>query len=148
METEATARAIIDANPYLTLATADADGVPWATPVWFAHDAGRRFYWVSDPAARHSLNVAVRPQVGLVIFDSQAPIGTGQGVYAAGVADLPLGPDLDAAVAVFSERSLAHGGVAWTVADVSGDARFRLYRATATDRWIGDRKDERIALEP
>jgi predicted pyridoxine 5'-phosphate oxidase superfamily flavin-nucleotide-binding protein len=30
------ARRIIDANSYATLATADADGRPWATPVWFA----------------------------------------------------------------------------------------------------------------
>ena len=32
------ARRIIDANSYMTLATADADGRPWATPVWFAPD--------------------------------------------------------------------------------------------------------------
>jgi hypothetical protein len=33
-----TARRIIDANSYMTLGTADADGRPWATPVWFAPD--------------------------------------------------------------------------------------------------------------
>jgi nitroimidazol reductase NimA-like FMN-containing flavoprotein (pyridoxamine 5'-phosphate oxidase superfamily) len=27
---------IIDANRYLTLATADGDGRPWAAPVWYA----------------------------------------------------------------------------------------------------------------
>ena len=31
------AREIIDANQYLTLATADGDGRPWAAPVWYAH---------------------------------------------------------------------------------------------------------------
>ena len=30
------ARAILDAGIYVVLATADADGVPWASPVWFA----------------------------------------------------------------------------------------------------------------
>jgi hypothetical protein len=31
------AKEIIDANRYMTLATADAQGTPWASPVWFAH---------------------------------------------------------------------------------------------------------------
>ena len=36
------ARAILDAGTYVVLATANADGVPWASPVWFADDQ-RRF---------------------------------------------------------------------------------------------------------
>ena len=31
-------RSIVDGSWYLTLATADASGKPWASPVWFAHD--------------------------------------------------------------------------------------------------------------
>jgi len=147
MDTEAAAREIIERNAYMTLATADADGLPWASPVWFApDDDGRRLYWVSDPTARHSVNLAVRPQLSVAIFDSHAPIGTGQGVYVAGVADQPAGPELEHAIAVFSERSLAQGGVAWTAAEVSGDTRFRLYRVSATDRWIGNRNDQRVAV--
>ena len=37
VDTEA-ARAIVDANSYMTLATVDTDGAPWASPVWFAHE--------------------------------------------------------------------------------------------------------------
>jgi Pyridoxamine 5'-phosphate oxidase len=33
---EDVARAILDAGSYVVLATADADGVPWASPVWYA----------------------------------------------------------------------------------------------------------------
>jgi len=29
-------KAIVDANQYMTLATADEDGLPWASPVWYA----------------------------------------------------------------------------------------------------------------
>ena len=29
---------IIDAARYMVLATADEDGLPWASPVWFAPD--------------------------------------------------------------------------------------------------------------
>jgi hypothetical protein len=45
-------------------------------------DARRRPLWISKPGARHSLNIAQRPQVGIVIFDSTQPPGTGSGVYA------------------------------------------------------------------
>ena len=51
MDTEA-ARAIVDANSYMTLATADADGAPWASPVWFAHEQYETFLWMSHFGAR------------------------------------------------------------------------------------------------
>jgi Pyridoxamine 5'-phosphate oxidase len=38
------ARAIIDANLYLTLGTADPDGHPWTSPVCFAPAGDRDFY--------------------------------------------------------------------------------------------------------
>ncbi|HWM22686.1 MAG TPA: pyridoxamine 5'-phosphate oxidase family protein, partial [Ilumatobacteraceae bacterium] len=63
-ELTAQARAILDANRYMTLATADESGVPWASPVWFASADYRAFFWVSAPGARHSRNLAARPQVG------------------------------------------------------------------------------------
>jgi hypothetical protein len=135
-----TAQEIIDAARYMVLATADADGVPWASPVWFAPDGDRSFLWVSREDTRHSLNLAVRSQLSIVIFDSRAPIGTGEGVYMDALAqqvDEP-GP----AIEVFSRRSVEQGGGEWTVADVSPPAGLRLYRATATERWIG-RRDRR-----
>jgi nitroimidazol reductase NimA-like FMN-containing flavoprotein (pyridoxamine 5'-phosphate oxidase superfamily) len=48
------ARAILDAGIYVVLGTADADGVPWASPVWFAKEDYQELYWVSYPGARHS----------------------------------------------------------------------------------------------
>ena len=72
------ARRMIEANSYLTLATADASGRPWATPVWFAHaesEAGYEFVWVSKPGARHSQNVAARPEIAIVVYDSTVPVG-------------------------------------------------------------------------
>ena len=73
------ARAILDDANYVVLATADADGVPWASPVWFATEDYRELYWVSYPGARHSENITVRPQIAMVVFDSTVPPGTGQG---------------------------------------------------------------------
>jgi predicted pyridoxine 5'-phosphate oxidase superfamily flavin-nucleotide-binding protein len=34
-ELEATARRVIDSNQFTTIGTADDEGVPWVSPVWF-----------------------------------------------------------------------------------------------------------------
>ena len=83
-----TARDIIEASRYLVLATADATGRPWSSPVYFAHIGFTEFYWVSSPEVTHSRNIAVRPEVGIAVFDSHAEIGTGQGVYMSAAATL------------------------------------------------------------
>jgi len=49
--TAQTARDIIEASRYLVLATADAAGRPWSSPVYFAHIGFTEFYWVSSPGA-------------------------------------------------------------------------------------------------
>jgi nitroimidazol reductase NimA-like FMN-containing flavoprotein (pyridoxamine 5'-phosphate oxidase superfamily) len=142
------ARDVIDANQYMVLATADAAGRPWSSPVYFAHAGYREFIWVSSPDAAHSRNLAIRPAVSIVIFNSQAPIGAGQGVYMSAAAAQVDSGDLDSAIKTFSERSLAHGGAAWTVADVTGQSGLRLYRATVEQHWILAKDDGPIAASP
>jgi hypothetical protein len=56
---EANARAIIDANLYMVLGTADEAGRPWVSPVYFAPASYREFLWVSQPQATHSRNIAL-----------------------------------------------------------------------------------------
>ncbi len=130
------ARAVLDAGSFMTLATADADGVPWATPVWFATEDYRSLYWVSAPDSRHSRNLAVRPEMSAVVFDStQVPLQV-QAVYMSGTAALVS--DVDDGIAVFSRVSERKGAGAWDVSRVSGDARLRLYRASVTEHYILD----------
>jgi Pyridoxamine 5'-phosphate oxidase len=135
---EAIARAIIDANQYMTLGTANEAGRPWVSPVWYALAHYREFFWVSSPEATHSRNLVARPQLSIVIFDSRAPIGTGQGVYMSASAEKLAGVDLDRGVSIFSRRSEAHGASEWKPEDVRPPALHRLYRATAEDHWVLD----------
>jgi hypothetical protein len=44
-DTEAIARRLIEANMYMTISTADADGLPWVSPVWFAAASETEFLW-------------------------------------------------------------------------------------------------------
>jgi nitroimidazol reductase NimA-like FMN-containing flavoprotein (pyridoxamine 5'-phosphate oxidase superfamily) len=144
----AIARAIIDANRYMVLGTADEAGLPWVTPVWFAPNGYREFLWVSDPERRHSWNLAVRPQVSIVIFDSTVPIGTGQAVYMSAVAEQLTGTGLEAGIGVFSARSEEHGARSWTLEDVTAPARHRLYRAVVSEHFVLGEQDERLPISP
>jgi nitroimidazol reductase NimA-like FMN-containing flavoprotein (pyridoxamine 5'-phosphate oxidase superfamily) len=135
-----TVQQIIAANRYMVLATADAAGRPWSTPVWFATEDHRRFYWVSKPGARHSRNVAERPEIGIAIFDSTVTPGDAQALYMAATAE-QVGAD---EIGVFARVSAKQGLSAWTAAEVTDPARHRLYRATATEHYLLDAHDERV----
>ena len=143
---EATARAIIDTALYMVLGTADAEGRPWVSPVYYAPAGYREFLWVSRPEATHSRNIADRPEVSIVIFDSTIPIGTGQGVYMSAVAEQLEDDERTTAIEVFSRRSLAHGAGEWTVADIEAPAALRLYRASAREQYILGDGDRRVPV--
>ena len=139
-------RAIVDGHWYMTLATADATGKPWASPVWFAHDGYREFVWASKPDARHSRNLAVRPQVGIVIFDSTVPNGWAQAVYFDAEARELHGQERERALAVYSRRSVEFGAQEWTLADVTAPAAHRLFRAVPSEQFVLDATDHRIPV--
>ena len=143
----ATGRAIIDANLYMVLGTADEAGAPWVSPVYFAPDGYRDFLWVSKPGARHSLNLATRPDVSIVVFDSSVPSGQGTGVYMRAVAEEVAPDDVERCIEVFSRRAVAHGGVPWSADDVRPPSRHRLYRARTIEHFVLDEHDERVPVD-
>ena len=130
------ARAAIDANLYMVLGTAGEEGRPWVTPVYYSAGGYTDFYWVSRPEAMHSRNIAARPQVSVVIFNSQTPIGTAQAVYMSGVAEEVTGADVARGIDIFSRGSQARGAGEWTPENVQPPAHLRLYRATASEQFI------------
>lgn len=139
-------RRVLAANRYLTLATADAEGRPWATPLWFATTDGWTFHWLSRPGARHSRHLAARPSVGLAVFDSTAAFGEAAAVYAEAVAEEVPAPDRAAALDVVTVRGREHGLDAWDEDRVTGTAPFRLYRARATRVFVLDDRDGRVEV--
>ena len=148
---DAIARRIIDENRYMALGTADGSGRPWVTPVYFAPDGYRILYWLSAPERRHSRNVAVRPEVSIVVFDSQVAIGHGQAVYMEATAAELAGVELERGIETFSGISLRHGARAWTIEDVRPPAALRLYRADVSAHWVLDpdtRPDQRTPVSP
>src|SRR2546421_10610110 len=94
------ARQIIDGNVYMTLGTANADGEPWASPVFYVPDGYSDFYWISSPEATQVRNIAVRPNVGIVVFNSQQEPGTGEAVYLSATARRLEGAEVDRGIGI------------------------------------------------
>lgn len=140
------ARSIVDSNRFMTLGTADAAGLPWASPVWYAPVDYREFLWVSSPETRHSRNIAARPQVAIVIFDSHET-GGWKALYMSAQAEELGDDDVETAIAVYTRRSEAQGFRPWGRDDVRPPARHRLYRAAVSEHFVLDPHDERLAVE-
>src|SRR3989344_4190049 len=75
------AKEIIEKILYITVASVSKDGVPWNSPVYSSHDEEYNFFWASPYQSQHSRNIKENDQVFIVIYDSTAAEGTGEGVY-------------------------------------------------------------------
>jgi nitroimidazol reductase NimA-like FMN-containing flavoprotein (pyridoxamine 5'-phosphate oxidase superfamily) len=143
---EAAVRAIVEANPFMILATADAEGRPWASPVWYATVDCREFFWVSKPEARHSRNLSGRPELAIVVFDSRQTPGDVEALYLSATAEHVPEAELDRGLEAFSRVSQAQGLPAWSRENVLPPARHRLYRAIAVEYFLLTSTDERLPV--
>ena len=125
-------RTVLDANRYLVLGTVQPDGSPRVSPVYFTADGADTFFWVSSRLAQHSRNIARDPRVELVIFDSTRPPGETAAVYVTATAEQVAADELEAARAT-AFAQVGEGARAFAAEELSGDAKLRLYRATASE---------------
>ena len=132
----------------MTLGTADEHGRHWVYPVWFAPADYREFFWVSSPQVRHSRNLAARPELAIVIFDSQVPESSAEAVYISATAEQLADEELERGIEVFARKSVADGLPPWSRADVEGSAKHRLYRALASEHYSLNEHDERVPVDP
>jgi len=138
---------LIFESSFMTLATADREAVPWASPVEFVCDESLRFYWVSVFDARHSRNVEANPHAAFTIYDSaQTPgVAAVQGLYGEGGVEMLRGDDLEAS------RPILNRWVQWRDAGrdtrrsrrsassgFGGDMPWRFYRLTPTQLYALD----------
>ena len=150
------ARRVIDDNHFMVLGTAQPNGTPRVSPVFYNHVGYQDFYWISSPRAQHSRNVAAQPRVEIVIYDSHVDPGPGTSAVYLGATAAQV-PDTELASAVEAAFSSVRKGVrAYGVEELSGDAELRLYRASAqsveihvrgSDPERGTGIDRRLAVE-
>lgn len=146
---------LLVANNYCVLATVDAEGTPWATPVYFSARDNRELFWVSSPDSRHSRNIAGRSKIAITVFDSGVPIGAAEALYleadATGVDPASRADALD----VLNRRLPARQAL--TQADLSPAGPLVVYRADVLRHFVlvrgGDPRfenvvDQRLEVRP
>ena len=89
-------------NILATLATVNADGTPWSTPLHVASD-GEYIYWFSKESTVHSQNIARDPRVSLTLFSPDESHGP-KGVYVNGQVELLSGDSEQTAREIIGTR--------------------------------------------
>ncbi|OGG30653.1 hypothetical protein A2973_00095 [Candidatus Gottesmanbacteria bacterium RIFCSPLOWO2_01_FULL_49_10] len=124
------AQEIIDRNIYCTVATVDADGQPWSTPLFFHYDSEYALYVTSAIDSLHVQNWQVNPRISVSIFDSNTKLKSGNAVYMeAKVAEISI-EELPGALEIFYRRThpLIVDRQPKGVSDYSGTSPRRLFR--------------------
>jgi uncharacterized protein YhbP (UPF0306 family) len=146
---------LLEQSSYCVLATADVQGEPWATPVFFAARDERELFWVSSPDSRHSRNIGVRPTIGITVFDSTAPIGRAEALYLEAHASTVEETLHAEALDVMNTKLPSHQALA--PADLFPTGPLQPYRATLTRHYVlirgGDARfdnvvDQRLEVRP
>ncbi len=125
---QAAVRRTLDENRYMVLGTCEPDGTPRVSPVYFTDVAARTIYWVSSVEAQHSRNLAQRPGVSIVVFDSTRPPKETTAVYMSATAEQVPDGDLGAACAE-AFAAVGDGARPFTPDELRAPEVLRLYRA-------------------
>jgi len=129
------ARYIIDNSDLMTVATANKDGKPWVSPVGYSVDKDYNLYWTSHKDAIHSQNVRLRPEVAIVIVGKN-PEENMDGVYFDATTEELNDPlELEAAIQLVNGRNKESKYVIGSTDNVTGDAIWRIYKATPKQAW-------------
>ena len=134
MDDKARVKFILQASEHMVLATADKNGKPWATPVSYAFDNENSLYWVSSKDAQHSTNIRARNEVAIVIYMTEP---TRDAIYLeADAKEVVDNKEIMSAIGVRNTRSQPDKFSVKTIADVSGQASWRIYKATPKNMYF------------
>ena len=156
MDLSKRAKEIIKEIIYITIATCSNDGQPWNSPVYSAYDEDYNFYWASWKENQHSKNIAENSRIFIVIYDSKAPEGTGEGVYVqANACMLIKENDIAHALSYLDGRVGKKKNPKTRVMQFLGDKPRRIYKAIPEKFWIngdgdinGEYIDVRFEVDP
>ncbi len=128
------AKEIISVSSYVVLATVSDKGEPWNAPVFYASDESLNFYWGSYKGAQHSQNIENNGLVYIVIFNSTAKPGSGEGVYIRAVAQ-----EVKDESEIRKAHKLLWGKHVvpyWKIEQFFGNTPIRMYKAVPKKIWM------------
>lgn len=133
---EEKAKKILEDISYATVATVRPDGKAWNSPVAHEIDADYNIYWFSDKENEHSKNIRNNKSVFIVIYDSTAPEGEGEGVYIEAYAE-----ELNDAEEINKIRNTKKKKVVNDASNFLDNAVRRCYKAVPQRVWINDAEE-------
>ena len=140
MDNTAKTKEIISKVPYVSIATVSEDGQPWNAPVFVSYDEDYNFYWGTNRNSQKSKNIVLNNSVFLVIYNSAAPAGKGEGVYIRAIAKELTDPtEIEFAHKLLQDR---HVAPYWKLEEVQGNAPVRIYKAVPEKFWINSGQEE------
>lgn len=132
------AKEIIESIKYATIATVNSEGNPWNSPVAHTIDDQLNIYWASDKDNEHSRNIRNNENVAIVIYDSTARAGEGEGVYIVAKAF-----ELDDPEEILAVRRLKKGNTYQPQpGEFQDDAIRRIYKAIPVRGWMNDAEEK------
>jgi uncharacterized protein YhbP (UPF0306 family) len=96
--------AILAETQTLTLATLDPDGLPRATPLFFAFNEKATLVFVSERDTQHCRNLERQPSVAAAVYPDVHDWRELRGLQIKGFASLVSPRDRDAAMALYASR--------------------------------------------
>lgn len=132
------AREIINTIHYLTLASVTPEGIPWNSPLAYSVDNNFNFYFGSPKHTQHTQNIRDNGKAFVVIYDSTAPDGEGEGVYmTANVRELRDEYEIQEAINVmfgFSSK--------YKVEHFTNESKLRAYKIEPISVWMNDAEEK------
>lgn len=117
----------------MVIATADASGKPWISPVFYMYDDEFNLYWVSNKSALHSINIRNNPRVAISIF-GPIPNEEEHRIFSAYIdaeaVELTDESKISNAAKIMQRRTQPDKFMIKSLADVTGIAAWRIYKAT------------------
>lgn len=131
---------IINKILYITIASVSDEGQPWNSPVYSGFDSELNFYWSSDKDSQHSKNIRVNGKVFIVVYDSTAEAGSGEGVYIQAEAkELSENEEITVARRITQTRKGQLDEMTEDEAEkFKGSLARRIYKATPHKIWLND----------
>lgn len=132
------AKIIIENIQYMTVATVCEDGTPWNSPVATAYDEDLNFYWKSWTENQHSKNIVRNQGIFIVIYDSRAKAGEGEGVYIKAIAKPLLEHEEQDIVDAYTVLKNRSGFASSEYTEFVKGIPRRIYKAVPQQIWMND----------
>lgn len=134
------ARAIINGNKYMVLATAGKDGKPWGCVLNYVHDDEYNFYFLSSQKSEHMRQIKHEPVVFMVIYDSHCTKEEQDEVQIRGMARPVTQEELLNVIEKYDVSPYIKKHA--VVEDFIGNSEVKFMRVTVLDAYTLDTRDE------